>query len=298
MEQSKMLANAWLYVCEEEQNPHGTNYFSSNNCYQRLITKNVYQCVDMLFISLVTTVAVEDGKSYTIEIKKDPHPPGYTNQEYMDYIIRDARKNNPGIKILVTLEFGNEGDPSTGNIIERVFSIPGYSPQQNAQNFASNLMRYLEKYDLDGFDIDWEDPLSTVTTKEHFGDFINAIGALFKQQTEKKYYLTISPAVADNMDYTAINNNVDFVNLQLYSGFTYPSDFSGINGQLLAYGAKFEATEPVTNPAASGYQTAQQAFQDNNENYHYSIFTNWRLNSENFEFEQDQQKALHELVQS
>jgi hypothetical protein len=25
----------------------------------------------------------------------------------MDYVIRDARKNNPGIKILVTLEFGN-----------------------------------------------------------------------------------------------------------------------------------------------------------------------------------------------
>jgi hypothetical protein len=48
-----------------------------------------------------------------------------------------------------------------------------------------------------------------------FGYFINAIGALFKQRTEKKYYLTISPAVADNMDYTAINKNVDFVNLQL-----------------------------------------------------------------------------------
>jgi GH18 family chitinase len=216
----------------------------------------------------------------------------------MDYVIRDARKTNPNIKILVTLEFGNEGEPSTGNIIERVFSIPGYSPQQNAQHFASNLMRYLEKYDLDGFDIDWEDPLSTVTTKEHFGYFINGIGALFKQRIEKEYYLTISPAVADNMDYTAINNHVDFVNLQLYSGFTYPSDFSGIKGQLLAYGAKCEAMEPVTNPVAVGYQTAQQAYQDNNENYRYSIFANWRLTSENFEFEQDQQKALHKLIQS
>ena len=292
-----MLANAWLYLCEEEQNPPGTNYFSPNNCYQRLLTENVYQCVDMLLISNVTTVAAEDAKSYSIAIKKDPHPPAYTNQQYMDFVLLNARQNNPALKILVTLEFGDENNRGTGDIIERVFSIPGYSPQQNAQNFASNLMRYLENFNLDGFDIDWEYPLSDVTTKEHFGYFINAIGALFKQQATKKYYLTISPAVADNMDFTTINNNVDFLNLQLYSGFTGPDKFSGINSELLAYGAKFEATHPVTDPAESGYQTAQQAYQDNSENYHYSIFTNWRLNSGNFEFEQNQQKALYKLVQ-
>ena len=61
MEQSKMLANAWIYVCEAEQNPHGTNYFSKSNCYQQLISQNVYQSVDMLFICLVTTVAVADA---------------------------------------------------------------------------------------------------------------------------------------------------------------------------------------------------------------------------------------------
>ena len=180
-----MLANAWLYLCEEEQNPPGTNYFGPNNCYQRLITENIYQCVDMLLISNVTTVTAEDAKSYSIAIKKDPHPPAYTNQQYMDFVLLNARQNNPALKILVTLEFGDENNRGTGDIIERVFSIPGYSPQQNAQNFASNLMRYLEKFDLDGFDIDWEYPLSDVTTKEHFGYFINAIGALFKQQATK-----------------------------------------------------------------------------------------------------------------
>jgi hypothetical protein len=298
MKQSKMLANAWIYIGEAEQNPDGTNYFSKSNCYQRLISQNVYQSVDMLFICLVTTVAVADAKSFTIEIKKDPHPPGYTSQQYMDYVIRDARKNNPGIRLMVTLEFGDEGVPTTGNIIERVFSIPGRSPQQNAHAFAANLLRYLQKYKLDGFDIDWEEPLSDVTTKEHFRYLINAIGSLFKQQTTKKYYLTISPAVADNMDHAAINQNVDFLNLQLYSGFTSPSDFGGINKQLFAYGAKFEAMKSVTNPAARGLQTAQEAYRDNSANYHYRIFTNWRLNSENFEFEQDQQKALHKLAQT
>jgi hypothetical protein len=94
------------------------------------------------------------------------------------------------------------------------------------------------------------------------------------------------------------SQNVDFLNLQLYSGFTSPSDFRGINKQLFAYGAKFEAMKSVTNPAARGLQTAQEAYRDNSANYHYRIFTNWRLNSGNFEFEQDQQKALHKLVQT
>ena len=90
-----------------------------------------------------------------------------------------------------------------------------------------------------------------------------------------------------NLDATAVNENVDFLNLQLYSEFTYPSDFknAGINPKLFAYGAKFEG----------GYQTAEQAYQDNKDNYQYKIFTCWRLNSDNYIFEQDQQQILHKL---
>ena len=45
-----------------------------------------------------------------------------------------------------------------------------------------------------------------------------------------------------------------------------------------------------------GYQTAQQAYDDNKANYHYSVFTQWRLNSDNYQFEQTQQQELHSLV--
>src|SRR6202035_3755586 len=107
-------------------------------------------------------------------------------------------------------------------------------------------------------------------------------------QTNKHYYLTLSPAVATHLDATAVNNNMDFLNLQLYSGFTSPSDFvnAGINAKLFAYGAKFE----------SNFQTASEAFQDNQKNYHYNIFTCWRLNSNNYVFEQQQQQSLYQLV--
>lgn len=296
MHTNTQLVNAWILLDEDE--PAGTNYTNSNSCYQTLIQNNIYQSVDILYICFVTTtptsahtIPAGDGSSYTIEIGVASHPEGLTNQDYMHNVIRDARENNPNIKIAVTLNWG------TGNLLSNIFSNAKYTPQQNANNFAANLMAYLKSYNLDGFDIDWESPISNQTTQNQFALLFNAIGAQFKQQTDKHYYLTLSPAEVGNLDATAVNNNMDFVNLQLYGGAS-PSNFvnAGVKPDLFAYGAKFEADGPVTNPQAMGHQTAQQAYQDNKENYHYSIFTNWRLNSQNYEFEQTQQQLLYQLV--
>ncbi len=281
------LVNAWIFLNEDE--PKGTNYDSSNSCYQTLIKNSVYQSVDILYLCFVTTtptsattIPAGDGSSYTIDMGASAHSGGLTNQDYMNYIIRDARANNSGLKIAVTLNWGD------GNLLSNIFSNPNYTPQQNAENFATNLMAYLESFNLDGFDLDWESPISDQTTQAQFALLVNAVGAQFEQQTEKPYYLTLSPAEVGNLDPTAVNNNISFVNLQLYSGFTSPQSFqdAGVNPSLFAYGAKFE----------SGYQTGQGAYQDNQANYGYSVFTCWRLNSENYEFEQTQQQVLYRLV--
>jgi hypothetical protein len=295
------VANAWIFLDEDE--PSGTNYNTTGDdttgsCYQRLITEGVYKSVDILFICFVTTVQTSsttvptgNGSSYTIQIKEAGHPGGLTNQDYMNYVIRDARNANPDIKILVTLNYQPE------NLISQIFTSSDY--EGDAAQFADNLMAYLKYYNLDGFDIDWESPLSSWTTQEQFKYLINAIGDRFrqeKQHTGKKYYLTISPAVANNLDADAINNNVDFLNLQLYSGFTYPDKFTGagINQNLLAYGAKFEALY-AGGPEDQGYEDAQHAYNTGTA-LGYTIFTNWRLNSTNFVFEQNQQKILYNLV--
>jgi hypothetical protein len=283
---NSQLVNAWIFLNEDE--PKGTNYNNSNSCYQTLIQNSVYQSVDILNLCFVTTlptsaktVPTGDGSSYTIQMGASSHPGGLTNQDYMNYIIRDARKSNSSIRIAVTLNWGD------GNVLSNIFSNSNYSAQQNAENFAANLMAYLKKFDLDGFDIDWESPISDQTTQAQFALLVNAIGAQFKQQ-DKPYYLTLSPAEVGNLDATAVNNNISFVNLQLYSGFTSPDSFkdAGVNPNLFAYGAKFE----------SGYQTGQSAYQDNETNYKYSVFTCWRLNSSNYAFEQTQQQVLYRLV--
>lgn len=281
------MVNAWIFLNEDE--PKGTTYNSPTSSYQALIKNNVYQSVDLLCLCFATTLPTSsisiptgDGSSYTIEIGASAHASGLTNQDYMNYVIRDARADNPDIKIAMTLVWGD------ADVLSNIFSNSAKSAQQNADNFAANLVAYLKAYDIDGFDIDWESPLSGSISQTQFALLINAIGAQFQKSTDKRLYLTLSPAEVGNLDAAAVNANVDFLNLQLYSGFTTPGEFEtvGVNSDLFAYGAKFE----------SNYQTANEAYQDNAKKYQYKIFTNWRLNSNNFAFEQTQQQDLYKLV--
>jgi hypothetical protein len=257
------LVNAWIYLNEDE--PEGTNYSSPNSCYQTLIRNNVYQSVNILNVCFVTTVPTGpgtvppgDGSSYTVQVGAAAHPGGLTNQDYMDDVIRDSRKDNPAIKTAVSLAWGE------ADVLSRIFG-PGREPQKCADEFAANLVSYLQHYGLDGFDIDWEWPISSGTTQTQFKLLVNAIGGAFKKQKDKKYYLTLSPAEVGNLDAAVVNDNMDFLNLQLYYDSALPSLFksAGVNPKLFAYGAKFE----------SGFQTAQKAFDDNRKHYGYETST-------------------------
>lgn len=282
----KQMVNAWIFLNEDE--PSGTNYNSPNSSYQRLIQEHVYDAVDLLYLCFFEivptgpdTVPSGDGSSYTLRVGESSHPGGLTNQDYMDFILRDARAQKPDVKIGATLVWGN------GPEISQIFSDPQNPDKTSAEKFASNLMKYLEHYGLNAFDLDWEPPLSSATTRQQFQLLVDAIGAQFGAQ-KTKFYLTLSPASSEHINANAINENVDFINMQLYFSNRVPVWYeeAGVDSDLFAYGAKFE----------SNYQTAQQAYDDNRKNFGYSIFTVWRLNSGNYEFEQDQQKDLHQLV--
>jgi hypothetical protein len=280
--------NAWIFLGEDE--PSGTNYQSPNSSYQSLITYGVYNYLNMVNICFVntvptssTTVPTGDGSTYTIELQAISHPGGYTNQQYMDWLIQDARQANPNIKILATLGYAD-------NEFTQIFSSNPNEWQQNAADYAANLVQYLEYYNLDGFDIDWEGGFSGATTQQQFQILFTAIRNAFNAQS-KYYYLTLSPADVGTLDGPTVNNTCDWVNLQLYSGFTYPSEFiqAGISKSLLAYGAKFEVNGSVP------YQSAQNAYQGYTSGG-YNVITQWRLNSNDFQYEQAQQMILFELV--
>jgi hypothetical protein len=281
--------NAWIFLAEDE--PSGTGYQSPTSSYQSLITYGVYNSTDMVnicFVSTVptsaTTVPAGDGSTHTIELQPATHPDGATNQDYMDWLIQDARSTNPNIKLLVTLVY------SPGNQLRQIFSSDQSQWQQNAADYADNLVAYLQHYDLDGFDVDWESPLSTASTRQQFAILFTAIRAAFNAQ-DRQYYLTLSPADVGTLDPSTVNSSFDFVNLQLYSGFTSPGEFTkaGVAQSLLAYGAKFEPNGSVP------YQDAQQAYAGYVSGG-YQVVTQWRLNSNDFQYEQAQQMILYQLV--
>ncbi len=258
----------------------------------------MYNHTDMVSICWVntlptsaTTVPPGNGSTHTVQLQISTHPDGSTNQQYMEWLIQDARKANPNIKILVMLGYGKDE-------ITQIFSKDQSQWQQNATDFANNLLAYLQQYDLDGFDVDWESPLSSAGKSQQFALLFTAIRAAFKAQS-RYYYLTLSPASVGTLDASTINSAFDFVNLQIYSGFTCPDEYiaAGVSKAKLAYGAKFES---IGNGDSTPYQTAQQAAawyaplcQGTPS---YNVYTQWRLNSGNFQYEQAQQMILYQLV--
>jgi Glycosyl hydrolases family 18 len=283
--------NAWIFLLEDE--PTGTGYKSPNSCFQSMLDYGVYNSTDMVSIWGANTVPTGgatipsgDGSTFTIQLQQDAHSDGTANQDYMDWLIEDARKANPDIKLLICLGFDEDE-------LTRIFSQDSSQWRQNATDYAGNVLAYLNHYGLDGLDVDWEYPLARAGTPQQFALVFTAIRAAFATQP-KPYYLTLSPASVGTLDAPTVNNAFDFVNLQLYSGFTEPGEYTaaGISQSLLAYGAKFES---AGDGQSCPYQDAQSAYQGYTSGG-YTVATQWRLNSGNYQFEQAQQMILHQLV--
>ncbi len=275
--------NAWVDFNEDE--PKGTVYTSSDSCFQTLIRYGVYNAVNMLGICFFKTTG--PNNNLTLEIGSHTHNPGgYSNDQYLQWVTRDARASNPDIKFLATLDYGT-------NWFAPLFNAPKSAWQSNVNAFAANLLSYLQANYLDGFDIDWEGTIASGVSQPQFAMLFQAIRAAFKTSTGKYFYLTIVPVTTQNLDAPTVNQCFDFVTLQLYGGAD-PQWFIqyGIDKSLLAYGAKFESNGSFD---PSPYQNAQQAYQDY-QSGGYGVAMQWRLNSGDYQFEQAQQIMLNQMI--
>lgn len=290
------MCNAWIMLSEDD--PSGTNYNSPTSAFQRLISEGLYQANDIInlcFVDIVptnsNTIPAGDGSSYTLFLDNVTHPAdsdGPTDQDYMEWIIRDAKKANPKIKICLTLLYGKQ------HLICQIYPDPDNPDQASADAFAKNVVTYLKHYGLDGFDIDWEwDYLSDDTTQAQFKTTFSAVGPALRVAG---MLLTMCPATTNNLDPETVNDHFDIIAFQMYSSTSLPGDFVsyGIHPDAFAYGAKFEAGGPST-PTGPGVQTATQAFQQM-QTYGFKAVTTWRLNSQNYITEQDSQLALSKFV--
>jgi hypothetical protein len=263
---------AWI---DSELHPAGaTSPSSPNSDFVSMRLNNVYKSLDYLCIAW-----------YGVDMTDPAQPTISTGNSGLQMIVADAKAQNPDIKLFATLAY-------TDKILQDLQTIIG-NPT-TLQAFAANIASYLGNNGMNGFDIDWEYPTSELTSTQ-CADWLNALGKAFGTT----YSISLSPATTAGLDADAVNSNCDIVNLQTYSGFTFPGDFVGIgiDPSLLGFGAKFETQGSA--PYQNAYQAYQQytaGFTANGNTYAYNTICNWRLDSDDWTFEQGQQLLLSQYI--
>ena len=280
--------NAWILLAEDE--PAGKAYSDPNSCFQAALRSNVYRSVDMLSMCMTQivptsepgTIHVVDG--HTLQINPKPtHPGGLSDQDYMTRLLADAKHNNPNIRFLVMLDPASRNDQ-----ISQIFAGCGSNEMDaRAEAFAKNVVAFLRAFGLHGWEIDWESPISDPenTSKEQF----EALAKGIKGQFANDYMFVMNTASTNSLTGEVVNATVDFLTLQLYADWVKESDYLalGISKSKLAFGATFEAFE-------GRQQTPEDAYKKASEGG-YTIVMQWRLNSRNFQEEQDGQVKLYTL---
>jgi hypothetical protein len=279
--------NAWIELDEDQ--PPGRGYSDPTSSFQRLIRKNVYQSVDLLFITFILIVPtttpdvihVVDG--FTLQYDPTPkHPGKLSDIDYARMVMADAKKNNPKIRFLAMLL-----PTGGGTQISQIFK-GATSPEERearATDFAKNAVAFLKANDFHGFEIDWEYPIAGGTTQEQ----LEALAYGLKGQFKNDYLFVMNTATTKSLTGKVINDTVDFLTLQLYSKMITADDFLKLKVEKakLAYGATFEAFDDRQQTPEAAYDEAKKGG--------YTIVTQWRLNSGNFEEEQDGQVKLYAL---
>lgn len=261
---------AWL---TSELHPQGATFDSPNSNFSSLKLNGVYGTLDYLSIGW-----------FGVDMSDPTNPTLKTSNTYLAQQVTDARAQNPDITIFALLAYTNEIYADLKTIIDNSALLT---------TFSKNVAIFLGENNLNGFDIDWEQPTSSLNQKQ-CGAWLDALGAAFGDT----YYLAVSASSnqggnVENLNADAVNANVDVFNLQSY-WVSDPSVFiaHGINAELLGFGAYFESG--VT--ALSASQQYAAGIQYQGKQYPYQTMMSWRLDSSNWPFEQSQQLLMRQYL--
>ena len=261
---------AWL---TNELHPQGATYSSPNSNFSSLKLNGIYGSLDYLSIGW-----------FGVDMSNPTNPTLNTSNTFLAQQVADARAQNPDIILFALLAYTNEIAADLTTIIADPALL---------KTFANNVANFLGTNNLNGFDIDWEQPTSSLTQAQ-CGAWFNALGKAFGDT----YYLAVSASSnqsgnVQNLNANAVNANVDVFNLQSY-WVSEPGAFieHGINADLLGFGAYFESN--VT--ALEAYQDYEAGINYQGQTYPYQTMMSWRLDSSNWPFEQSQQLLLRQYM--
>jgi chitinase len=147
-------------------------------------------------------------------------------------VLNALKKQNPNLTVLVSVG----GWLGSGGFSDAALTA------QSRKTFIDSVIAFLERYNLDGLDIDWEYPGMTGAgnrfrpeDKQNYTALLHDLRARFNQEAKKlhrKLYLSVAAgsqtSFLDHTDMRAVARSVDTVNLMCYD--YYEPDASPITG--------------------------------------------------------------------
>lgn len=138
--------------------------------------------------------------------------------------MNELKRQNADLKVLIWV--GGGGDDSSG-FSEMVKN------HANRKEFIRSLKSALEKYRLDGIDIDWEFPSAHNRERQHLSQLLHEIRREY-QREHRTYLLSVAVAAPQGIVFYAydigeINQYADYVNIMTYDYHFYSrgSPFTG-----------------------------------------------------------------------
>lgn len=142
------------------------------------------------------------------------------NEERLKQII-SLKKQKPELKVLISI-----GGWGSGRFSEMA------ADEQNRLAFAKDCQRIVQEFGLDGIDIDWEYPTSSaanISSSPEDTDNFTLLMKDIRQAIGKDKLLTMaSVASARYVNFRAILNDIDFVNIMSYDMANAPQHHSAL----------------------------------------------------------------------
>lgn len=214
-------------------------YYSGPGQYIEPSPSMPFDKVSALFVAFAHAYKDESGQGATLQFEeKQPDEP-----KRLPLVTSVARGVNPGIKILISLGYG-QGD----------WGAIAADHRSGTNAFVPSVVSFLQTHQLDGFDID-DESVSGITQRE-FDAVIRSLRAALDAASAadgKPYFLTITPAFGTAQVTRDNVGHFDLINAQCYGG-THPADFAGLCPMnKLAWGIDSEGCHP-SYPTPAQYQ--------------------------------------------
>lgn len=122
------------------------------------------------------------------------------------------RKKSPNTKTLIAIGGWNEGSTKYSNMA---------STAESREIFANNALAFIEKYNFDGFDVDWEYPAQRGGSPNDYKNYVELLKVL-KNKFEKKGFIlsaavsAVESSAGQSFDIPKISKYLDFINIMAY----------------------------------------------------------------------------------